>query len=24
MADGDTRRWVRDTLEAHLAEHHPT
>jgi hypothetical protein len=23
MADGDTRRWVRDTLEAHLAEHHP-
>jgi hypothetical protein len=23
MADGDTRAWVRDTLERHLAEHHP-
>jgi hypothetical protein len=23
MADGDTRRWVRETLEAHLAERHP-
>jgi hypothetical protein len=22
MADGDTRRWVRDTLERHLAERH--
>ena len=23
MADGDTRRWLRDTLERHLAERHP-
>src|SRR3954447_25300652 len=23
MADGDTRRWLRETLEAHLAERHP-
>jgi hypothetical protein len=23
MADADTRRWVRDTLERHLAERHP-
>jgi hypothetical protein len=23
MADGDTRRWVRDTLERHVAERHP-
>jgi hypothetical protein len=23
MADSDTRRWVRDTLERHLAERHP-
>jgi hypothetical protein len=23
MADGDTRAWVRDTLERHLAEHYP-
>jgi hypothetical protein len=23
MADGDTRDWVRDTLERHLAERHP-
>jgi hypothetical protein len=22
MADGDTRRWLRDTLERHLAERH--
>jgi hypothetical protein len=23
MADSDTRRWVRDTLERHLGEQHP-
>jgi hypothetical protein len=23
MADGETRRWVRETLEGHLAERHP-
>ena len=23
MADSDTRRWLRDTLERHLAERHP-
>ena len=23
MADGDTRRWVRDTLEGHIAARHP-
>ena len=23
MADGDTRRWVRDTLERHLSTRHP-
>jgi hypothetical protein len=23
MADSDTRRWVRDTLEQHLAARHP-
>ena len=23
MADGDSRRWLRDTLERHLAERHP-
>jgi hypothetical protein len=23
MADSDTRRWLRDTLERHVAEHHP-
>jgi hypothetical protein len=23
MADSDTRRWVRDTLERHVAERHP-
>ena len=23
MADGDTRGWVRETLERHLAERHP-
>ena len=23
MADGDTRSWVRETLERHLAERHP-
>jgi hypothetical protein len=23
MADSDKRRWVRDTLEGHLAERHP-
>ena len=23
MADADTRRWVRDTIERHLAEHQP-
>jgi hypothetical protein len=23
MADADTRRWVRETLERHLAERHP-
>lgn len=23
MADGDTRRWVRETLERHLREHQP-
>ena len=23
MADGDTRRWLRETLEAHLAARHP-
>ena len=23
MADGDTRRWLRDTLERHIAERHP-
>jgi hypothetical protein len=23
MADSETRRWVRDTLERHLAERHP-
>jgi len=23
MADGDTRRWVRDTLEEHLSTHLP-
>lgn len=23
MADGETRRWVRDTLERHVAERHP-
>jgi hypothetical protein len=23
MADSDTRRWVRDTLERHLSERHP-
>jgi hypothetical protein len=23
MADGDTRRWLRDTLERHIAERYP-
>jgi hypothetical protein len=23
MADGDTRRWLRETLERHVAERHP-
>jgi hypothetical protein len=23
MTDGDTRRWLRDTLERHLTERHP-
>jgi hypothetical protein len=23
MADGDTRRWLRETLERHIAEKHP-
>ena len=23
MADADTRRWLRDTLERHVAERHP-
>jgi hypothetical protein len=23
MADGDTRNWVRDTLEGHIAQRHP-
>ena len=23
MADGDTRRWLRETLESHIAERHP-
>jgi hypothetical protein len=23
MADGDTRRWVRDTLERHVSAKHP-